>query len=297
MFKKNRGILILKNFFKTPKGEKIYNYLLILIGTSLGALAYPLFLIPHKIAPGGVTGLATVIHAIYSPLPVGITSLALNVPLFIFGYKYMGKRFVFRTLIATIIFSILIDIFSFLPPLTKNPMMAAIFGGFLLGSGLALILFGGATTGGTDMLARLLHEKFSGISIGSFLLLFDFIVVSLAGIFIDIESAMNAVIAVFISSRIIDTILSGVGASKACYVISKKHDEIASRILQDIKRGATIIPAYGAYSKSESKMLLCIAGRMEVVAIKHIVKDIDPEAFMFITETKETLGQGFLKLG
>lgn len=286
----------MKNFFKTPNGQKIYTYLLILLGTSLGALAYPLFLVPHKIAPGGVTGLATVIHAINSVFPVGITSLALNIPLFIFGYKYMGRMFVIKTFIATILLSIFIDAFSFLPPLTKNPMMAAIFGGSLLGSGLALILYGGATTGGTDMLARMMHKRFSGISVGSFLLLFDCIVVGLAGIFIDIESAMNAVIAVFISSRLIDSMLSGIGASKACYIISKKHDEIAERILIEVKRGATVIPAYGAYSKAESKLLLCISGRMEVVAIKHIVKDIDPEAFMFITETKETLGEGFLKL-
>lgn len=285
----------MQTLLKSKRATTIFAYLQIFLGTLLGSMSYPLFLVPHHIAPGGVTGIATVLNHVWAFLPVGLTSLALNIPLFIFGYKYIGRTFVIRTLVATLTLSLFIDILK-LKPATTNPLMAAIIGGALLGLGLAIIFRGGATTGGTDMLARMVHEKFSSISVGTFLFIFDCFVILLAGVLIHIENAMYAGICVFVCSRVVDSVLSGMVASKACYIISTKHDEIAARILKDVQRGATLFPAYGAYSKKEGKVLLCIASRMEIATVKLIVREIDPSAFMFITETKETLGEGFLSL-
>lgn len=269
----------------------LLDYAQILLGCIVGAVAYPLFLIPNDIAPGGVTGVATILHYLFK-YPVGITSLLLNIPLFLAGFRTMGKRFVFRTLLATLMFSALIDIIK-VEPITRDPMMASIYGGVLLGAGLAIILRGGATTGGTDMLARMLHKHASGISVGMFLFMFDFFVILAAGILMSAEHAMHAMISVFIASKVLDTVLTGIGSEKACYIISRHHEAITRRILTDMQRGVTVLKATGGFSGENISMLLCVVGRMEVTALKSIIREEDRNAFVFITETHETLGEGF----
>lgn len=263
----------------------------IVLGCVLGALAYPLFLVPNNIAPGGVTGLATILNYL-SGWPVGITSLVMNIPIFVFGYRFMGKHFVGRTLAATFLFSLLIDLMK-VEPMTDDPMMAAIFGGALLGIGLAFIMRGGATTGGTDMLARMLHRHVSFISVGAFLFAFDVAVVTLAGFTMSVEHAMNAMIAVYITSKVLDTVLAGIGTDKACYIISIEHEKIVRRVLDELERGVTLLDAKGGYSGENVHLILCVVSRMQVTAIKSIVKQEDPDAFIFITEAHETLGEGF----
>lgn len=269
----------------------LLDYAQILLGCIVGAVAYPLFLLPNDIAPGGVTGVATILHYLFK-YPVGITSLLLNIPLFLAGFRTMGKRFVFRTLLATLMFSALIDIIK-VEPITRDPMMASIYGGVLLGAGLAIILRGGATTGGTDMLARMLHKHASGISVGMFLFMFDFFVILAAGILMSAEHAMHAMISVFIASKVLDTVLTGIGSEKACYIISRHHEAITRRILTDMQRGVTVLNATGGFSGENISMLLCVVGRMEVTALKSIIREEDRNAFVFITETHETLGEGF----
>ncbi len=269
----------------------LLDYAQIVVGCLLGAIAYPLFLIPNSIAPGGVTGVATILNYLMHS-PVGLTSLLLNIPLFLAGFRTMGKRFVFRTLLATILFSVLIDLLK-IDPITKDPLMASIYGGVLLGAGLAIILRGGATTGGTDMLARMLHKNFSGISVGMFLFMFDFLVILAAGIFMSAEHAMHAMISVFITSKVLDAVLTGIGTEKACYIISGSHEAITRRILEEMQRGVTVLQATGGFSGENVNMLLCVVGRMEVSALKNIIREEDRKAFVFITETHETLGEGF----
>lgn len=263
----------------------------IVLGSVIGALAYPLFLIPNNIAPGGITGIATVLHYLFG-FSVGITSLFLNIPMFLVGFRTMGKRFVVRTLAATLLFSVLIDLLK-LKPLTSDPLMAAIFGGVMLGMGLAIILRGGATTGGTDMLARMVHKYLAGISVGAFLFAFDFMVVLAAGFTISAEKAMNSMICIFICSKVVDNVLTGIGTGKVCYIISTRHQSIASRILTELQRGVTVMDATGGFSGKGIKMLLCVVSRMEVMALKNIVREEDQNAFVFITEAHETLGEGF----
>ena len=281
-------------FTSKKRTEQIKTQALIMIGCFIGASAYPLFLVPNAIAPGGITGIGTVLNHLFN-WPVGLTSLLLNIPLFLMGFRSMGKSFVYRTLIATLIFSLLIDLLHF-PSITDNPLLASIFGGVILGLGLGLILRASATTGGTDLLAQVVHRKYPYISVGVFLLSLDFAVILLAGFSLGAEQAMYAMICVFVYTKMLDIVLAGLGTDKACYVITKFGDDIAARLLVDVGRGVTTVKATGSYSGEQVEMLLCIVSRVEVISVKAIVNEIDPKAFVFITDTHETLGEGFRNL-
>ena len=268
--------------------------MLIFFGCAIAAASYPLFLVPNHIAPGGVTGLTTILNFHFG-LPIGLSSLALNIPLLFAGWKVRGLRFVIRTIFATALFSVLIDVMAF-PPLSLDPLLAAVFGGVILGVGIALIMRGGATTGGPDLLARIVHKKFPMVSTGAFLFEFDLAVILLAWIFISAQHAMYAIISVYLSARVLDKVLAGVGTDKACHIISGKWKEISGRLIREMERGVTILPATGAYSGKEDRMLICVVGRLETLQVKRIVDEEDPLAFVYITDTHETLGEGFRKL-
>lgn len=268
--------------------------MLIVFGCAIAAASYPLFLVPNHIAPGGITGLTTILN-FHFDVPIGLSSLALNIPLLFAGWKVSGPKFVIRTIFATALFSVLIDVMAF-PPLSLDPLLASVFGGVILGAGIALIMHGGATTGGTDLLARIVHRKFPVISTGAFLFAFDLAVILLAWIFISAQHAMYAIICVYLSARVLDKVLAGVGTDKAFHIISVKWQTIARRLMQEMERGVTILPATGAYSGREDKMLICVVGRLETMQVKRIVDEEDPLAFVYITDTHETLGEGFRKL-
>lgn len=279
------------NHNKNTKKENIFSYLQIIVGCILGGAAYPLFLTPGNIAPGGLTGLAMVINYLFH-WPVGTVTLILNVPLFIFGWKFMGKRFILRTLIATLLFSLLIDLLP-LKPLTDDPLLSAIFGGVLLGIGLGLILRGEATTGGTDMLARMIHRSVPAISTGMFLMALDCAVVIVAAVAIGITQALYAIICIYISSKVIDTVMIGFSGNKACFIISTRSEVIMNRILTEMERGVTELSAKGGYTGEDRPTLMCVVSRMEVTAIKNIVRDEDENAFMIVVDAHEAIGDGF----
>lgn len=266
----------------------------ILLGSLIGAAAYPTFLVPNSIAPGGLTGVATILNHLFR-LPVGTVSLALNVPLFIIGYRAMGKIFAFRSLIATLLFSVFIDILP-LPTVSTDPLLGTLFGGVLLGIGLGLILRGGATTGGTDMVARMVHRRFPFISVGAFLFALDFVVVVAAGLLMGSAEALYALINIFITARVIDLVMVGFGGNKACFIMTGAWHPVSDRIMNEVGRGATWLTARGAYSGEERPVVLCVASRQEITAIKRIVREEDEKAFMFITEAHEALGEGFSRL-
>ena len=279
------------NHNKNTKKENIFSYLQIIVGCILGGAAYPLFLTPGNIAPGGLTGLAMVINYLFH-WPVGTVTLILNAPLFIFGWKFMGKRFILRTLIATLLFSLLIDLLP-LKPLTDDPLLSAIFGGVLLGIGLGLILRGEATTGGTDMLARMIHRSVPAISTGMFLMALDCAVVIVAAVAIGITQALYAIICIYISSKVIDTVMIGFSGNKACFIISTRSEVIMNRILTEMERGVTKLSAKGGYTGEDRPTLMCVVSRMEVTAIKNIVRDEDENAFMIVVDAHEAIGDGF----
>ncbi len=273
---------------------KTLAYAQILLGCMIGGAAYPLFLVPNGIAPGGLTGIATIFNYLWK-WPVGVTSMALNLPLFIIGWKSMGRVFVFRSLIATILFSACIDLMQF-PPLTDDILLATVYGALTLGLGIGLIMRGGATTGGSDMIARMVHKRFPIVSVGAFLFAVDCTVILCAAFTMSAHAALYALICIFISARAVDLVLAGFGSAKACFIITGKAQDIAKRIMDELERGVTMLPGIGAYSGKERTVLLSVVSQREVFPLKKIVRQEDKKAFMFIADTHETLGEGFSAL-
>ena len=279
---------------KAAQREQFLAWFQIVIGCMIGAAAYPTFLDPGKIAPGGLTGVAMILKHLWG-WDIGITSLILNIPLFIVGYKAMGRIFAFRSLVATILFSLAIDMMP-LNPIPVEPILGTLYGGILLGVGLDFILRGGATTGGTDMVARLVHKYLPFMSVGMFLFLIDCVVVVAAWIFIGSSEALYALICIFVSGKAVDMVMLGLSSNKACFVITDAWEKVSSRLMDEMERGVTQLSAKGAYTGTERPVVLCVLPPQEVSRLKEIVRQEDEKAFMFITEAHEALGEGFSSL-
>ena len=285
---------LLEKLNKAARREQLLAWLQIVLGCVIGAAAYPTFLDPGKIAPGGLTGVAMILKHLWGR-DIGITSLILNIPLFIVGYKAMGRLFAFRSLVATILFSLMIDLLP-LKAIPVEPILGTLYGGLLLGVGLGFILRGGATTGGTDMAARMVHKYLPFLSVGMFLFLIDCIVVVAAWIFIGSSEALYALICIFISGKAVDRVMLGLSSNKACFVITSEWEKVSQRLMTEMDRGVTQLPARGAYSGTERPVVLCVLPPQEVARLKAIVRQEDEKAFMFITEAHEALGEGFSSL-
>ena len=282
---------MLASIRKHAKNERVISYIEIVIGCVIGGVAYPLFLVPNNIAPGGLTGIATIFNYLWG-WPVGVTSMLLNLPLFLIGFRAMGRVFVFRSLVATVIFSACIDLFQ-VPPLTNDILLGTVYGALMLGLGLGLIMRGGATTGGSDMAARMVHHRFPVVTVGAFLFLLDCMVILCAAFTMSAEAALYALICIFVNAKAVDLVLAGFGSAKACFVITNKASVISERIMEELDRGATFLHGTGAYSGQERTVLISVVSQREVIPLKRIVRQEDAKAFMFITDTHETLGEGF----
>ena len=288
----------MKEYFATHKNDIVQAYIQIVIGSIIGAAAYPMFLVPNNIAPGGLTGVATILNFLFH-WPVGTVSLALNIPLFLIGYRTMGKIFAFRCLVATLLFSLLIDILPLKPVQVEpvlDPLLGTLFGGVLLGIGLGLILRGGDTTGGSDMVARMVHRRFNFITVGMFLFALDFLVVIAAAFTISGEKALYALINIYVCSKVIDGVMVGFGGNKACFIMTGAWEKVTQRVMDEVGRGVTYLEARGAYSGKSQPVVMCVTSRQEMTALKRIVQEEDEKAFMFITDAHETLGEGFSRL-
>jgi len=279
---------------KPAAAERFFSYAQILIGCLIAGAAYPLFMTPNRIAPGGITGIATILNHLFR-WPVGTVSLILNIPLFVIGYRSMGKIFAFRSLLATVFFSVFIDILP-LKPMTTDPLLGTLYGGVMLGIGLGLIMRGGATTGGTDMIARMVHKRFQFISVGSILFAIDFAVVTAAGFLIGTTEALYALINIFLTAKVMDVVIIGFSSNKACFVISDRWQAISDRVLKDMGRGVTQLIARGAYTGTERPTLLCVISRSEIMTFKRILREEDENAFVIIVEAHEAIGDGFTAL-
>ena len=274
--------------------ERFFSYAQIILGAMVGGAAYPLFMTPNKIAPGGITGIATILNHLFH-WPVGTVTLIMNIPLFLISYRAMGRIFAFRSLVATLFFTLFIDVLP-LQPMTTDPLLGALYGGVMLGAGLGLIMRGGATTGGSDMVARMVNKRFQFISTGSFLFAIDFAVVVSAGFLIGATEALYSLICIFLSARVMDTIIIGFSSNKACFIISSRWQEISDRIMRDMDRGVTQLTARGAYTGTERPTLLCVIGRSKIMALKRILREEDEKAFVIIVEAHEAIGDGFTHL-
>lgn len=279
---------------KLSQRERLMAWVQIVVGCIIGAAAYPTFLNPGKIAPGGLTGVAMILNHLWG-WEIGITSLLLNIPLFVICYRTMGRLFAFRSLVATILFSLAIDLLP-LREITVEPILGTLYGGILLGIGLGFILRGGATTGGTDMCARLVHKYLPFMSVGMFLFMIDCVVVVAAWIFIGSSEALYALICIFVSGKAVDVVMLGLSQNKACFVITDQWEKVSRRLLDEMERGVTQLSARGAYTGKERPVVLCVLPPQEVARLKEIVRQEDEKAFMFITEAHEALGEGFSSL-
>lgn len=274
------------------KRHWLYDYLAILVGAVLTALALDLFLVPNRIAAGGVSGLATVIFYLFR-FKVGLVMLVINVPLFLLSLKMMGARFLARTLFGLVALSFATDLLSFMRPLTHDALLAALYGGVLSGLGIGITLKWGGSTGGTDLAAASLH-RWLKTSVGQALLVIDFLIIVFAGIvFRSSELALYALVALFVTSYGIDVVQEGLSYAKAAYIISEREEEIARAVLHQMGRGVTSLRGRGVYTGTDRDVLFVIVARGEIAQLKELVRELDPRAFVVISDAHEVLGEGF----
>lgn len=269
---------------------------LITFGSVLFALAIAMFTAPNNIVAGGVTGVTTMLNYLWG-LPIGIMALVINIPIFIWGVIENGMRFLIKTLYATILSSLLIDVFSTLPFVYKgNELLASIFGGIILGVGLGLIFYGGGTTGGVDIIARNIKNHFPIFTMGTLIMAVDGVIVLMTiAVYGSIEAGLYAVIAILVSSKVLDYVAYGFSREngKAVYIITEKHEDIIEAIFNNIVRGVTKIEAKGAYSNKGKLMLFCAVRSQQVYKLTSLVKSIDPNCFVVVTKAEVINGEGF----
>lgn len=274
--------------------RSIIDYLFFLAGSALYAFGFAYFIEPNNISPGGLTGIAAIINYLLY-LPTGAVLFCLNIPLLILGFKKMGSNFVIKTLFVTAVTSVLIDLFAaVLPDFKGERLLAAIFGGALSGFGLSLVMLRGATTGGIDIIAVILKQKFPYLGIGRLVLILDSIVITLAAVcYREIESALFAVVAIFISGNLLDAMLYGSDKGRLVFIVTNKGREVAKAIFNEINRGVTILPSYGAYENKNNQTLICALKVNEVDNAIKTVSQADPNAFTVVTVTGGIFGRGF----
>ncbi len=278
------------NFAKEGRQIAI-DYTLIVLGTFLGGLAFSQFFLLHDLAPGGVTGISTVL-AHFLPMKVGTLSFMINVPLFVLGWKTAGWRFAVRSFVAMTLMSVFIDVIPAGDP-SGNVMLAAIFGGVLLGIGLGLVVRAGATTGGTDMAAQMIHNLIGFASVATVMLAIDAAVVLVAALVFGIPAGLWALITIYIVTKAMDAVIKGFNTAMQFMIISNQSEEIVRRIHHDIDRGCTRLMAQGTYSGEPVGTLICILSRTEAPRLKKIVSETDPQAFVTVCDVHEALGRGF----
>ncbi len=269
------------------------NYGAITFGALLAAVGLNLFLAPLEIVSGGASGIAVLVHSL-TGFPMGTLILLINIPLFAIGAWILGGGFGVRSLYGTAIFSILIDITTFLPHVTENLLMAAIFGGALFGVGFGIIFLSGATSGGTDILATLLNRLIPAVDVGKWIFVIDTVIISVGAYFFsDSERVLAGILSLFIASFLVDYLISGANVAKVVYIVSEKGEEIAQKILTDLNRGVTGIYARGMYVKKDRFMLMCVVKRMELARLRRIVTELDEKAFFVLSQARQVSGEGF----
>jgi len=277
---------------------KIRDYVFMTVGVAISVCGLNLFLVPNNIAAGGVSGIATILHYLFK-VNLGLTIAVLNIPLFILGFRKMGKLFAIRTAYCLALYSLLAAVIPADTPPTKDIILGCLYGGVLMGAGLGIVIKAGGSTGGSDMAGVILNAHFKTLSISTFVLIIDFLVIATAAFVFKNEGegyalALYAIASLYISTKLIDFISVGLNVAKAFYIISDKNDEIAKLILEKMDRGVTALAAKGVYTGKEKSVLMCvIQWRTEGARLKNLVKSVDPHAFVIVGDVKEVLGEGF----
>ncbi len=280
------------------KHGQFYEYLLIIIGTGVLALGIACFYDPIGLVTGGVTGLAIILKSITGGfieggIPLWFTNLAFNVPMFILAYFLKGKTFIGKSFFGALMLSAWLAIIPQLNLAGDDMLLSAVFGGVFAGTGMGLVFRTGTTTGGTDLVAALIQLKFRHVSIVKLLQTIDAVVIVLGMFVFGVQPTMYAIIAIVVTTKMSDMVLEGMNYAKAAFIITNEHEEVAKRIMTELERGVTGLRAKGMYTNEEKCMLYCIVSQKEIVTLKDIVNEIDPRAFVIVSEVREVLGEGF----
>ena len=284
--------------FKTKRIIIKFRYLVIesiqiIAGTAIMAFGTSLFLLPNQLSAGGFSGIGTITYYLLG-IPLGTTTLILNIPLFIISLLKNGKKFFFNALLGTFLLSMFFNIFENLKPLTTDRFLACIYGGIIIGIGTAIILKAGASTGGTDLLTQIIKAFKPNIKISSSLVLLDILIVTLNVIFFkELEIGLYSAITIYIMGKMLDIFFEGINFGRIVYIVSSKYEEIAKEIGSTIKRGSTSLSGKGMYRHEERNILMCVASRSEIREIRQIVNSIDKNAFVVISNAREVFGEGF----
>lgn len=273
--------------------QTIQEYVIIALGCTIMAAGVSLFLLPNELSTGGFSGIATIVYYFFK-VPMGVTVLALNIPLLIIAYFKIGKQLFARSIYGTIVFSLMIDLIDKITPLTHDRFLGCIYGGIFAGIGTAIILKFDASTGGSDLLSHIIRAYKKQYKSSSLILAVDTVVIALNVIFFkNIEIGLYSAIAIFLMGKMIDLIFEGVNFTKVIFIISPKYEEIAGQISASINRGSTGLFSKGMYTDQEKLTLLCVGSRTEAYEMQSIAKDIDKEAFIIIINAREVIGKGF----
>lgn len=281
-------------FVEKKTGKRIIaDYLMMTLASGIYAVAVSLFLDPNSLAPGGVTGIAIILNRI-TGLETGTWMFAVNIPILLIGTWKFGWKFILSTLYCTALSSYFTNLLAPFGAVTADPLLAALVGGALMATGLGLIFKAGATSGGTDIIVKLLRLKFPHLKTGALFLLTDAIIVTASAfVFQDIDTALYAGLVVLVNSLLLDVVLYGRDGAKMLFIISDRHERIAGRILEELDIGATYISGNGAYSGKDKKVILCVVKKYLFPKAEEVVRQEDPDAFMIITSATEIYGEGY----
>lgn len=278
-------------------GKKLF---LTILGTFIMGAAVNMVFEPMNMVVGGLSGIAIVVKRltegfIKGGIPVWLTTAIINVPLFLAAWRVKGSEFIKNTLVATISFTVALYLIPVIPIGQKDNLLAALFGGVLSGAGLGLVFYYGGSTGGTDLLGAIINFYVPHVSVAKALLVIDSTIIIFGAFIFGVNKAMYAIIAAYVTTKIMNNILEGMAFAKMAYIISDHHNQISDEIFKTLNRGATFVRAQGGYTKQDKRMLMCVVSDKQTVQLKNLVAKIDPEAFLIITDAREVLGEGFIQ--
>ena len=268
----------------------------IALGCAIFALGFDVFLEPNGLNAGGISGIAMILTHVTGIGSVGILSALINLPLFFFGGKKIGLRFFVGSILGTVLLSLFLDLFTLIPVVETEPLLACLYGGIICGLGLGIVFMSGASTGGSDIVVRLLKSKYRNMNIGEISIIIDVIVAALTGlVFGDIANMLYILITVFVSGQVVDAVVYKFDYSKVAYIISSEHETIAKAITVKLDRGVTYLYGQGYYSGRDTKVILTAVKKGQLAQLKELVVAIDPNAFIIVQEAHQVLGDGFAK--
>ena len=282
-----------------PRGARLrrlfVKYLLIVLGSVVYAIGFQYFMFPNNIVSGGVTGIAMILNH-FTRWPVGMMVLVMNIPLFLIAWRHFGLDFLIGSLVGTAVSSVCVDFFASTGIVaTTDPMLGSIIGGVIKGAGLGLIYYVGASTGGVDIVAKMLRQKYQQINFGTIVLILDVVIVAAyAFVLHKYQSAMYSLIGMYVVSKVVDLALYGIDNSSLCYIVSEKSEELAREIISgNVHRGVTILEGEGAYSHQTKHVIMCVIKRTQIGALRRLVRRVDERAFFIVTDAKNVFGNGF----